>query len=54
MCAFGLGCKIKIILLFSLFFLLFIDPTALALFSIIHRLYCIISTNFYYYLQYFQ
>ena len=27
MCAFGLGCKIKIILLFSLFLLLFMSPT---------------------------
>ena len=34
MCAFGLGCKIKIILLFSLFFLLFMGPTTF--FGIIH------------------
>ena len=50
-CAFGLGLKIKIILLFSLFLLLFMGPTIL--FRIIHEVYYTISTNFYIYLQYF-
>ena len=48
-CAFGLRLKIKIILLFSLFLLLFIDLTAL--FGTIHMSHYIISTNFYFYLQ---
>ena len=46
--AFELGLKIKIISLFSLFLLLFMGP--IALFGTIHRLYYIISTNFYLYL----
>ena len=37
-------CLTKIILLFSIFLLLFMDP--IALFSIIHGSYCIISANF--------
>ena len=37
-------CLTKIILLFSLFLLLFMGPTAL--FGIIHGSYCIISANF--------
>ena len=44
--------KIKIILLFSLFLLLFIDLTTH--FDISHKPHCTISTNFYIYLQYFQ
>ena len=40
--------KIKIILLFNLFLLLFIG--LIALFGIIHGLHCTISTNFYLYL----
>ena len=50
-CAFGLGWKKKIISLFSLFLLLFMGPTTL--FSIINEFHYIISTNFYFYLQYF-
>ena len=50
--SFGYQWKVKIIFLFSLFLLLFIDPTVL--FVIIHKLYCTISANFYIYLQYFQ
>ena len=50
--SFGYQWKVKIISLFSLFLLLFIDSTAL--FITIHRLYCTISANFYIYLQYFQ
>ena len=42
----------KIILLFSLFLLLFIDSTIL--FDIIYRSHCIISTNFYLYLPFQQ
>jgi len=42
----------KIILLFRLFLLLFMDLTAL--FDTIHRPYYTISTNFYLYVQYFQ
>ena len=52
MCVSGLGLKIKIIALFSLFLLLFMGPTAL--FGTIHRSYCTISINFYPYLQYSQ
>ena len=48
----GLGWKIKIILLFNLFLLLFIGLTAL--FSTIYAFHCTISTNFYLYLRYFQ
>ena len=51
-CAFGSSLKNQLILLFSIFLLLFINPTAL--FDTIHRLHCIISANFYFYLQYFQ
>ena len=40
----------KIILLFSLFLLLFISSTIL--FDTIYRPYCIISTNFYLYLSF--
>ena len=42
----------KIILLFSLFLLLFMGT--IALFGTIYEFYYIISTNFYLYLQYFQ
>ena len=41
-----------LILLFSLFLLLFMGPTAL--FDIIHESYCTILAKFYLYLQYFQ
>ena len=51
-CAFGNRLKIKIILLFSLFLLLFMGSTTI--FGTIHGLYCTISINFYFYLQYFQ
>ena len=51
-CAFGWRWKIKIISLFSLFLLLFIGLTAL--FGTIHGSHYTISTNFYFYLQYFQ
>ena len=51
-CALGVGLKIKIISLFSLFLLLFIG--LIALFGTIYRLYCTIWINFYFYLQYFQ
>ena len=51
-CAFGLGLKIKIIslfslflLLFSIFLLLFMGPIALS--DTIHEPHCIISTKFY-------
>ena len=43
---------LKFILLFSLFLLLFMGLTAL--FGTIYGFHCIISTNFYLYLQYFQ
>ena len=43
---------LQLILLFNLFLLLFIGPTAL--FSTIHGSHCTISANFYLYLQYFQ
>ena len=42
----------QLILLFSLFLLLFMGLTAL--FDTIHGSYSTISTNFYFYLQYFQ
>ena len=45
---FGKKLKSHLILLFNSFFLLFMSPTAL--FCIIHRSYCTISTNFYLYL----
>ena len=51
-CSSGKGLKMKIISLFSLLLLLFMDFTVL--FGTAHRYYCIISTNFYLYLQYFQ
>ena len=51
-CAFGSKLKNQLILLFSLFLLLFIGSTTL--FSTIHRSHCTISANFYLYLQYFQ
>ena len=44
--------KSQLILLFSLFLLLFMGLTAL--FGTIHGSHCTISTNFYLYLQYFQ
>ena len=44
--------KSQLILLFSLFLLLFMDPTAL--FDTIYGFHCTISTNFYLYLRYFQ
>ena len=44
--------KNQLILLFSLFLLLFMSPTAL--FSTIYGFHCTISANFYFYLQYFQ
>ena len=51
-CLFGQLIFSQLILLFSLFFLLFICPTAL--FGTIHESYCTILTNIYFYLQYFQ
>ena len=45
-------CLAKIILLFSLFLLLFIGP--IALFNTIHESHCIILVKFFLYLQYFQ
>ena len=45
---FGLGLKIKIISLFSLFLLLFINPNAI--FGTIHRPQYTILTKFYFYL----
>ena len=51
-CAFGSKLKSQLILLFSLFLLLFMDPTAL--FGTIHGFYYTISTDFYLYLLYFQ
>ena len=42
----------QLILLFNLFLLLFIGPTAL--FGTIHRSHCTISANYYLYLQFFQ
>ena len=49
---FGFKLKSQLILLFSLFLLLFMS--FITLFGTIHRSHCIISTNFYLYLQYFQ
>ena len=43
-CLFGSRLKSKLILLFSLFLLLFMNPTVL--FGTIHESYCTISTNF--------
>ena len=51
-CAFGSRLKNQLILLFSLFLLLYMCLTAL--FGTIYRSYCTISANFYLYLQYFQ
>ena len=51
MCVFGFSLKGQLILLFGLFLLLFMGSTAL--FDTIYELYCIILTNFYFYLQYF-
>ena len=42
----------QLILLFNLFFILFMGPTAL--FDIIYKSHHTILTNFYLYLQYFQ
>ena len=44
--------KSQLILLFNLFLLLFIS--SIALFGTIYEFHCIISANFYLYLQYFQ
>jgi len=52
MCAFSSSLKNQLILLFNLFLLVFMSSTVF--FNIIHRFYCTISTNFYFYLQYFQ
>ena len=51
-CAFGSNLKCQLILLFSLFLLLFMGLTTL--FGTIHGSYCTILANFYFYLQYFQ
>ena len=51
MCVFA-KIKKQLILLFSLFLLLFIGPTAF--FNIIHESHYIILANFYIYLLYFQ
>ena len=51
-CVFGSSLKNQLILLFNLFFLLFMNPTAL--FDTIYGFRCTISANFYLYLQYFQ
>ena len=52
MCVFGSKLKSQLVLLFSLFLLLFMNYTVL--FDTIHRFYCIISADFYLYLLYFQ
>ena len=49
---FGSKLKCRLILLFSLFFLLFMG--SIALFVTIHEFQCTVSTNFYLYLLYFQ
>ena len=49
---FDISLKNQLILLFSLFLLLFMGITAH--FGIIHESYSTISANFYLYLQYFQ
>ena len=49
--AFDIGLKSQLILLFSLFLLLFMSITAF--FGIIHESYSTILGNFYLYLQYF-
>ena len=51
-CAFGMDEICQLILLFSLFLLLFMD--LIAFFDTIYEFYCTISVNFYLYLQYFQ
>ena len=51
-CAFGSNLKNQLILLFSLFLLIFMSSTAL--FGIIHGFHYTISVNFYLNLQYFQ
>ena len=51
-CAYGMDEICYLILLFSLFLLLFMSPTTL--FGTIHESQCTISVNFYLYLQYFQ
>ena len=51
-CAFGIDKRKITYFTFSLFLLLFMDPTAL--FRIIYGFHCIILANFYLYLQYFQ
>ena len=50
-CAFGMDESCQFILLFSLFLLLFMSHNAL--FCTIYESQCIISANFYFYLQYF-
>ena len=51
-CLFGQLIFCQLFLLFSLFLLLFMDPTAI--FCTIYRSYCTISTNIYLYLRYLQ
>ena len=51
-CVFGSKLKSQLILLFSLFLLLFMG--LIALFDTIYESHCTISVNFYLYLQYFQ
>jgi len=51
-CTFGKNYFCQLILLFSLFLLLFIGP--IVFFGTIHRSHSTISVNFYLYLQYFQ
>ena len=51
-CPFGKNYFWQLILLFNLFLLLFMSPTAL--FGTIYGSYYTISINFYFYLQYFQ
>ena len=51
-CAFGMDYFCQLILLLSLFLLLFMSLTAP--FGIIHGSHCTILVNFYFYLQYFQ
>ena len=51
-CVFSMDYICQLILLFRLFLLLFIGPTAL--FDTVHESHCIISASFYLYLQYFQ
>ena len=52
MCPFDKDYFCQLILLFSLFLLLFIGLTVL--FSTIHGSYCTISANFHLYLRYFR